>query len=117
MYARDESTGGIYTPYHGDRIRDTNAFRNLLTQIGVQSSVNGASKFPNAGNTMDRDFYYAIHKYDYTYGNGYITIKDVYDFAYNSNYEGIVGTAVNTMALAQLLGIIVPYDVRIKASR
>lgn len=120
LYATKNST---YEPYQGNRVKYTNEFGRLRQEIvsSGRQSGQGSSSFPNKGSIEDRDLYYALHlyRYDYTKYNGRYSlfIKDVYDFAVSSDanrYDRIAGTAINTMFMAQSMGVINPYNVLIE---
>lgn len=51
---------------------------------------------------------------NYSYRSGNLTISDKYDYDINPDYQGIAGTTVNTMYLAQQMGVIVPFKVLIE---
>ena len=112
MHSRDNSNPySIYYPLYGDRV--------LVSPFVIQArqglhGVSGSSSFENIGSTLQRDLYYAIHAYDYTYSSNThrLTIYDVYDYE-PELYDGIAHTAINIMYLAQLTGVITPYNVRI----
>lgn len=101
-----------YIPYYGPRI---NASTVVLT-IKQGPNRTGTAAFTNSGSKVQKDLYYAIHKFSYRYVRNpapskfYLT--DYYDFA-PGDYEGIAGTAINTMWMAQVLGVLVPYYVNI----
>lgn len=71
----------------------------------------------NEGTKTQQDLYYAIHYFDYTFISASRTfmLADIYDFAYG-DYEGIAGAAIDTMWTAQLIGVLVPYNVVIIVS-
>ncbi len=108
-YAKEESTGGTYSPALIAHVYDTKEYEKL--RVWIRTKPSGSSAFEKGSTVADNDLYYAIHGYDYDYSGGSLTITDVYDFAPNSRYDGLAGTAINTMYQAQTLGVIVPYDV------
>ncbi|MGS5022292.1 hypothetical protein [Paenibacillus sp. JJ1683] len=111
-YAKDRSTGGQYTPYFAGQTYGTSEYARLRNKVQVSGpSGSGSATFSKGSTTKDDDLYYALHKYNYSWKNGSITITDRYDYDVNPEYNGIAGTAVNTMYLAQTLGVIVPYTV------
>lgn len=114
-YAKNTSTGNTYNPYNGFVTRSTAEYTRLVNQIRSSgtTSGSGSSNFNKTGTYIDKDLYYAIHGYSYTYKTGKLTITDKYDFALNKDYEGLAGTAVNTMYMAQQKGVIVPFYVNI----
>lgn len=95
-----------YVPHFGSRIKDSPVVRKLVGQ----GSLNGDAKFPNEGNVLEKDLYYAIHKFNYTFNPStrIFSLSDRYDFAYG-DYSGIAGAAIDTMYLAQLNGVLVPF--------
>lgn len=115
-YAKELSDGGEYEPYSVNNVRSTTEYSRLRREIinSGREPQSGTSNFEKGSSIADKDLYYAIHGYSYDYESGLLTITDYYDFAYNKDYDGIAGTAVNTMYMAQLLGVIIPYDVRIE---
>ena len=66
-----------------------------------------------SGNVAQKDLYYAIHAFSWTKSGGFVTLRDRYDFA-PGDYNGIAGTAVNTMYLAQQAGVLVPFYLSIR---
>ncbi|NLL38869.1 MAG: alkyl hydroperoxide reductase [Clostridiales bacterium] len=54
--------------------------------------------------------YYAIHGFNFLKTTNSIVITDRYDYEL-SDMGGLEGIAVNTMYYAQVIGVIVPYDV------
>lgn len=111
-HARDNNTAGsTYYPTNGDRISSSAVIQNICNG----SLTEGSSLFPNAGSTIDKDLYYAIHKFKYIKAPKArtITLYDIYDYEEEKEYTGIAGVAIDTMAKAQAYGTIVPYYVRI----
>ncbi|WP_019913049.1 hypothetical protein [Paenibacillus sp. HW567] len=106
-YAKQSSIGGSYTPYYKSQANGTAELARLRTT----QSGSGSGAFSKGSSTKDNDLYYAIHNYNYNWRNGTVSITDRYDYAVNPEYQGIAGTAVNTMYLAQQSGVIVPYTV------
>lgn len=105
-YAKQTSNGGSYSPYYKSQANGTAELARLRT---TQSTGSGSGAFAKGSSTKDNDLYYAIHNYNYKWNNGTVSITDRYDYAVNADYEGIAGTAVNTMWLAQSKGVIVPF--------
>lgn len=103
-----------YTPYYGDRILNSPVIKQIRTS---KQDVSGSASFENTGTTLEKDLYYAIHAFNYSFVNStrVLTLTDVYDFAYG-DYDGIAGAAIDTMWMAQLLGVLVPYNVVITVS-
>lgn len=103
-----------YYPTNGSRVKQSSVFQNIAK--GTKTS--GSASFPNSGNTVDKDLYYAIHDFDFTKPSASsrtVTIRDRYDFA-PGDYSGIAGIAVDTMYQAQQAGVIIPYYVNITAT-
>lgn len=98
-----------YSPYYGDRILNSPIIKQIRTS---KQDVSGSAAFENTGTTIEKDLYYAIHAFNYSFVNNtrILTLTDVYDFA-PGDYEGIAGAAIDTMWMAQLLGVLVPYNV------
>lgn len=117
-YAKETSTGGTYTPYWGKNVYQTSEYTRIRNQIRTSGAqyASGSSTFTKGSSTYNNDLYYAIHHYNYEYNRGRFTITDYYDYDVNPEYEGIAGTAINTMYQAQLLGVIVPYNVQFTLS-
>lgn len=99
-----------YVPHFGSLIKDSIVVRRIVTA----ATASGTGEFPNSGSTMDKDLYYAIHNFSYTFNKTtrVFTLNDRYDFAWG-DYSGIAGAAVDTMYMAQLAGVLVPYYVKI----
>lgn len=113
------STGGQqYSPYFGNRAQGTTAYQKLRREIKASgiNVGNGSSSFPNSGDEVDRDLYYAVHLYRYSYYGSIFTLTDVYDFAPNHRYNGLAGTAIDLCYMAQNAGVIVPFLTIIKLS-
>lgn len=111
-YAKTTSTGGLHRPSQAHIINRTSELARIKNEIRGQESGSGYGAFEKGGTTADNDLYYAIHYCDYSYNRGQLTITDYYDFEFNDSYSGLAGTAVDTMAMAQLLGVIVPYSIQ-----
>lgn len=117
-HATYDSVGKQYNPYWGYRAQQASAYRDLRQQILVsgRSSGSGSSSFPNSGDQVDRDLYYAIHLYNYSHYYSVFTLTDVYDFEPGHRYNGLAGTAINLCYMAQTVGVIVPFLTVIKLS-
>ena len=103
-----------YVPVNGQRVKQSNVF----TSIAKATKTSGSASFPNEGNSVQKDLYYAIHAFSYTKTSATsktVTIRDRYDFA-PGDYNGIAGIAIDTMYKAQEAGVIVPYYVNITAT-
>jgi len=113
LHAKNNSrVNSSYTPvYNGnaDRVLASTVFTKL--KYGTKTS--GTASFPNSGNVAQKDLYYAIHAFSWTKSGGFVTLRDRYDFA-PGDYNGIAGTAVNTMYLAQQAGVLVPFYLSIR---
>ena len=115
MHAEENNTlNSVYTPYYGDKILSSPVVQQIRTS---KQDVSGSGEFVNEGTTTQQDLYYAIHYFDYTFISASRTfmLADIYDFAYG-DYEGIAGAAIDTMWTAQLIGVLVPYNVVIIVS-
>lgn len=115
-HATYDSVGRQYNPYFGDRAQQTTAYKNLRHEIksSGRNSGSGSSSFPNSGGQVDRDLYYAVHLYNYSYYGSVFTLTDIYDFAPGHRYDGLAGTAINLCYMAQTAGVIVPFQTVIK---
>ncbi|MDR2996363.1 MAG: hypothetical protein LBV11_21605 [Bacillus cereus] len=60
--------------------------------------TSGSASFENQGTVVQKDLYYAIHKFNYSYvrNTGKYTLTDRYDISYG-DYNGIAGVAIDTM--------------------
>lgn len=101
----------LYIPRYRDRVFSSSVYK----KIKASTSLSGSDAFPNSGNTVDKDLYYAIHAFDYTKDSphGRVSITDTYNFDYG-DYSGIAQAAINTMWEAQELGVLVPFKILIK---
>lgn len=117
-HATYDSNGGQYNPYFGGKARETTAYKNLRKDIltSGRNSGSGSSSFPNSGTQADKDLYYAIHLYKYSYYGSIFTLSDVYDFELGHRYSGLAGTAIDLCYMAQTIGVIVPFVTIIKLS-
>lgn len=119
-YANDRSNGGVYSPYFGYRILGTAKYAEVAYQIRTsgKTSGNGNTCFEKGSTVEDNDLYYAIHacNYQFTSYNRNLIFSDIYDYDVNADYQGIAGTAINTMYMAQVLGVIVPFSVKISVN-
>lgn len=82
----------------------------VFTAIKTSDESSGTAAFPNTGDTVQKDLYYAIHAFSWTKASGLVTIRDRYDFAPGDS-TSIAGVAVNTMYEAQQAGVLIPYYV------
>lgn len=97
-----------YSPVNGDRVTSSPIFQALRKS----STRHGSAEFPNSGNTIQRDLYYAIKKFDWSRTGSYITITDRYDFG-KRDLDSVEGVAIEIMYQAQQAGVLVPYYVSI----
>lgn len=108
MYAKANNKLNVnYKPRNGAIVKKSPVF----TYIAKLQKTKGSNSFPNTGNVYQKDCYYAIHAFNYTKPSAKsrtVTIKDRYDFKYG-DYSGIAGATVNTMYIAQKVGVIVPF--------
>ena len=112
-HAKDNtSLNSIYYPVHGNRVEYSSIFWQCHNNYSVSF---GTGEFPNSGTSIEKDLYYAIHKFNwYRLGNSSIRIQDRYDFAYDKDHWATIqGFAVNVMYLAQQAGDLTPYYVYI----
>lgn len=110
-HAQDNNVlDSTYIPHYGYLIDNSIVVRRIASE-GITS---GTAEFPNSGSTTDQDLYYAIHNFSYTFTKStrVFVLSDRYDFALG-DYNGIAGAAVDTMYMAQLTGVLVPYYVKI----
>lgn len=100
-----------YSPHYGDRILSSPVIQKIKQS---SKDVSGSASFENSGTQVQKDLYYAIHAFNYkfTKSSRRVSLTDRYDFAYG-DYEGIAGAAIDTMWMAQEVGVIVPYYVKI----
>lgn len=106
--ANNNRLNSVYRPVNGHRVLISPVFTRIKHGNGKQ----GSAFFPNSGNPVQRDLYYAIHNFNWKKSGRSVTLSDRYDYTDNG-YSGIEGFAVNTMYYAQQMGVIVPYYVRI----
>lgn len=111
----NDDSGSTYRPVYGDRILRSLVIKQIMKNL---QDVSGSASFEKGETIIDNDLYYAIHafNYEFKYPPRVLTLTDTYDFEKNDRYEGIAGTAVDTMYIAQMLGVLVPYTVVITVS-
>lgn len=102
------SSSSTYEPRYGYKASAS----SVINKIRYNNQIYGSALFPNSESQNDKDLYYAIHKFDYVKSSGRLMLTDIYNYA-TSDYTGIADAAVNTMFLAQQLGVIIPFNVRI----
>ena len=110
IHARDNNDpNSSYYPVEGSRVTTSDVF----AKIKKSTEYKGKDEFPNQGSKYERDLYYSIHGFRWikNYYND-VTIIDYYDYEFDK-YEGLQGYAVGAMAMAERLGVIVPYHVYI----
>ncbi len=109
----NDSLDIVYKPSNISAIKDTSTYLNIVDG----EELFGGLRFENDGNAQQKDLYYAIHNFEYSKSESasVVVISDRYDFQFgDSSYgSGIPGAAVDTMALAQDAGVIVPFRVEI----
>lgn len=101
-------TDSYYDPVYKNIITSSKIFKN----IALGKEINGTEIFPIDGDNIDMDLGYAIHGFSYYKSmpkTRTVTITDRYDFAKGDRYDGIAGTAVDTMYKAMKAGAIVPF--------
>lgn len=98
----------VYLPFNKSGI----LYSPVVSELIKKGRPSGSGEFPSDG---DRDLYYAIHLFNYRRTNQTFVLTDVYDYELGdqSYPDSITDIAVDTMARAQLAGIIVPYTVRL----
>ena len=116
-YNNDTSTE--YIPYYGYIVKNTSGYSDIISKEEESDSYT----FESRSGKYNADAYYSLHTVNYekefdfdTNGDLILTqlnIADVYDFNYSRQYSGIAGAAVNTMYIAQRVGVITPYNVLI----
>lgn len=112
VHAEDNNVlNSNYIPYYGSKI-NASPFIPQVKSGGKDAT--GSGSFENQGTKEQKDLYYAIHAFNYSYvrNTGKFTLTDRYDFAYG-DYNGIAGAAIDTMWMAQNLGVLVPYYLKI----
>lgn len=113
IHARDNNRlDSVYSPVNGNRINASGVVGRLKSG---KNSTSGSGVFENTGSTVEKDLYYAIHCFNYTFDaqKHIFTLTDRYDYAFSDEYTGVAGVAVNEMFLAQQNGVLVPYYVKI----
>ncbi|SET15506.1 hypothetical protein [[Clostridium] polysaccharolyticum] len=104
----------FYCPQYGARVKMSAVFKS----IAKGNSTVGSDSFPNSGTTVDKDLYYAIHRFKYAKSSSTSTavhITDLYDYD-DDNYTSIAGIAVSIMSDAEDAGVLVPYYTQIVES-
>ena len=112
VHAQDNNIQySTYTPYYGSRILSSSVVQKIKQK---QQDDTNSAVFEKTGSTVEQDLYYAIHKFNYSFvrSTGKFTLTDTYDFDYG-DYEGIANAAIDTMWQAQIIGVLVPYYVKI----
>ena len=84
---------------------------NTIKKLRSGSASSGSSRFvPSSASIVDTDGYYAMNKFSYSKvtvgGVKKIRLRDTYDYADKSHYDGIEGAAVKVMYEAQRRGVI-----------
>lgn len=101
-----------YNPRYGSLVKKSATFK----KIANGEKTKGSDSFSNIDGTVNKDLYYAIHKFDFTKPSKIskkVTIKGRYDFKKGEKYSGLAGLAIDTMYAAQEAGFLVPYYVSI----
>ena len=113
IHAKDnDQLDSTYVPMYGHRIKYSGVIGKIMV-ADIDSS--GSAAFENSENAMEKDLYYAIHNFNYTFkkiGHTF-TLTDRYDYALSDEYTGVAGVAVDQMFLAQQMHVLVPYYVQI----
>lgn len=98
----------MYTPVHKDLITKSAVFQKIKRD---NSRLESSDEFPNSGDTVDKDLYYAIHAFRFLKSptGRVVNIEDRYDYAKGSNYPSISGVATDWMYHAQEAGTLTPF--------
>lgn len=106
-----------YTPTAANtvQVKQTAVFKTLMNG----STMSGSQTFSPSNSNYD--LHYSINKFDYTF-NGYgiyrtMYVSDRYDYEWDTSYPTIPNVAVNAMVVAQMLGIIKPFQVYFTVTR
>ncbi len=108
-------TEAIYVPFYSGVVTNTPLFK----EIGADDSWDRetSAQFQLGATVAENDAHYAINWFDFTTercgDDTLIHISDVYDFDFDDTYSGIVGYATCVMAIAQRVGVLTQYNVRI----
>lgn len=106
LHAKDNTIYmSSYSPAYGSRVKSSSVTQRIL----ASPARSGSGVFPNSGGQIDKDLYYAIHRFNWTKNPSFL-ISDVYNFEIGQ-YSGLAGTAVNAMYFAQQEGYLTPYQV------
>lgn len=116
IHARDNNQlNSTYVPVYGDRIKASGVTGKIMAS---NKDSSGSAAFENSGNAVEKDLYYAIHNFSYTFkkvGHTF-TLTDRYDYALSGEYTGVAGIAIDKMYEAQQMHVLVPYYVKITIS-
>lgn len=116
VHARDNNQlNSTYVPVYGDRIKASDVTGRIMAS---NKDSSGSAAFENSGNAVEKDLYYAIHNFNYTFkkvGHTF-TLTDRYDYALSGEYTGVAGIAIDKMFEAQQMHVLVPYYVKITIS-
>lgn len=112
-HARDnEILNSPYDPEYGYRCYSSPVVDAIWKSMDYSSTAVFPKK-PFQSDELD-DLAYAIHGFSFTAhhdSDNYLEIVDTYDYAYQTEYTGVAGVAVETMYQAQEAGVITPYVV------
>ena len=109
VHAKDnERLDSTYVPVYGDRIEASSVVGNICRK---HKDATGSACFESMETKVEKDLYYAIHNFNYSYEakTNKFTLTDRYDYAFTSEYTGVADVAIDTMYTAQRLGVLVPY--------
>lgn len=117
MRARTNALWGMtYIPISSGVVTRTALFKD----IGANEEWDNETSAQFKGGTLaEDDAHYAINWFNFTtertLGGTLIHITDVYDFDFDFGdaYTGVVGFGANVMAIAQRVGVLTPYNVKI----
>ena len=116
MRARTNTcTSRVYIPRASNVVTRTAIFQDIGANDYWDSET--SAQFVGGSTIDENDAHFTINWFSFTTercgDDTLIHITDTYDFDFDDCYSGIVGLAVGTMAIAQRVGVIVPYQVNI----
>lgn len=109
VHAKDnERLDSTYVPVYGERIKASPVVGSICRK---HKDETGSACFESMSTQVEKDLYYAIHNFNYSYEakTHKFTLTDRYDYAFTSEYTGVADIAIDTMYTAQRLGVLVPY--------
>ena len=97
IHARDNNKlDSVYTPVNWNRINASGVVGRLKSG---KESTSGSAVFENTGSTIEKDLYYAIHCFNYTFDaqKHIFTLTDRYDYAFSNEYTDVADVAFSEM--------------------